>query len=438
MLFEYNGIQLPYPDVTDFSEEAVQDESDTDWMLMRLTIRVRCQINPDYLAMLAPDLLQFGATSTNAADLMKVLRYRLLLKRKPFTFSFNGKTYTPSAQVGNQGHCDAKNGPEPKSCRYFEVTTQTFIMEYAIVAHYWENPSAVSVDGAGDPSTTNRQGSNVISNKWTETVEMDELQMTRRIRQGKYFIRSDNVDAVTADELRSRMSVVSVPKKFLRESSNYTVSPDGLSIAYTVVDKEQFKMPPPPAYRAEGYYFERTVTMGARRIGEVRVLLEGGKNSDQTEMIRSAIQMANAYLNRRSSTLPPPDLKFTTTPGWNVLDDAGLKIDFWRNRVEFYMRVWAAVDIFTVGAIDAFYQVSTVVPSVDDVPNYTPAYMDRGSARLLLRAAAYYDPSFRNTELGQASLRDTDNAATTVEDAQLQLNNGALPGTMGKTQNGSR
>lgn len=426
-IFAYNGVTLAYPHFIDFNHIPVRDpQSDTDWHLERYDIKVQTIINLDYLSTIAPDLVGVVA---NAAEIMQAIRYRLQLHRCQLSVTFNGKEYIPIRQGGNDGYVDAKNGPKPQLCQLFEMTNTSFLLNYHIIAHYWQN-NTVPRDGT-TISNNNNEGNNVLYNRWTESVEMNSTQFTTRVREGQYAIRSDNVDGKTADELRSNMAVVSVPEGFLRKSSKYTVSEDGLAIQYRVVDQEQFRMPPPPAFEAKGYYFERTNNMFANRIGEARVVLKGDAVTPQRVLIEQAVIIATNILAMRSVTLkdPPP---YLFKKGWSVLDDAGLKFSLYENEVEFYMRVWAAVDVNRYYGITAFFDISTFVPGSSDEPDYTPTYFDRGTAGFLLQAAAYYDPNLRDTSLGGGVVRQPQlNEVTTTGGEKVQLTRGRQPGQAG-------
>jgi hypothetical protein len=53
-LVTYNGVVLPYPMHSQFSQEAVKDESGTDWMYLKFDIAVQCVVSSDYMRLLCP------------------------------------------------------------------------------------------------------------------------------------------------------------------------------------------------------------------------------------------------------------------------------------------------------------------------------------------------------------------------------------------------
>lgn len=427
-VFSYNGVTLAYPHIFDFRHVPVRDpDGDTDWYLERYDIKVQTLVNLDYLPTIAPDLV---GVSANAAEIMQAIKYRLELPRRQLSVTFNGAEYIPVRQAENRGYVDASNGPKPQLCQVFALTNTSFLVNYHIIAHYWQNNTTPR---SGDSIVNvNNVGNNVLYNRWTESVDIDAQQFTTRTREGRYAIRSDNVDGKTADELRSNMAVVSVPTGFLRKSSSYKISEDGLTIQYRVVDEEQWKMPPDPAFEADGYYFERAIRFFSNRIGECRVKLKGDSVTPQVELIRKAIYIVSNKLGARSLTLPkPPD---GIRSGWSYVDDAGLKIELYKNEVEFYMRCLAAVNTERYYGLAAFYKIDTDTPlsSTGDI-EYIPTYFDRGTAGFLLQAAAYYDPNLQNTLLAGGKYRDPNlNQVTpTGNDVKVQLSNGRQPGQAG-------
>ena len=101
------------------------------------------------------------------------------------------------------------------------------------------------------------------------------------IRSGKIVIRSDNVEGKIADQVRTQLAVIAIPAGYLRKSSKYTVSPDGLGLHYDIVDHEVFKKPPVPAYKSSGSYKEQTQKAGAVRYVTASVTLDASKFVDQ-------------------------------------------------------------------------------------------------------------------------------------------------------------
>lgn len=429
-LITYNGVSLPYSETTRFNQRAVRDESDTDWYLTEFDIETTTLVNANYLGLLAPDINVTGGTR-NTADIMNVIRTRLLTHRKKLSFTFNNVELIPQPIQGNAGTCDAANGPKPQRCQIIQLTDATFIISFHIIAHYWEssNSSSLSVRPTDTPVVVNLQGNNVLYNRWSETTEFDQEQYCNRIREGKFVIRSDNQDGLVAAQVLRQMAIVGVPQGFLRLQSSYTVDPNGLAIMYRVSDKEQYRMPPSPAFSAKGWYTETLSRRGAVRMIEARVILRGSKITPQAGtggLIKRAFGVAASKLNKRLAQLR----SIPQAPGNNfcaIIDSATLRQGLYENEVECIIRWMVTVSNEQVtgnsegvlrGAIQGFTNITDDIGSgVLDNPNYTPNYLDRGTASRLLQAASYYDPTVRNVVFGRG---------------QAELTGGMEPGQAGK------
>lgn len=418
-LLKYNSVALAYPLTTSFMQDSVyDDQGQTDRCYIKFDISTQALLNYNYLNLYAPDLV--GKTTSPAAA-MKVIRERLLQQRKAISFTFNGVELIPAAQTGNTGTVDARNGPQPQSCNVTEMTNTSFLFTYRVVAHYWENNSDPDANG----NVTNKKGADVVYNRWTETVDMDDCMMTKRSRRGKYVIRSDNASGIIADQARTQMAVVGVPDGFLRESSQYTVSADGLAIEYSVTDHEVFKKPPSPAFKATGYYKESTTSMGAMRLGECHVSLKGAKTTPQDKLLDAAIKVATKKIANRINQLN----KANFANGY-IVKGGDAKIDLYENTAECTFTVMIKAVPGRNSSVAAFKGMNTTTPLSDGV-SYTPPYLDRGTAKLLLQAAKYYDPSLAGVVLGAGPTTLVSNPVK-EEAGSVQLTAGLQVGQEGK------
>lgn len=428
-LVSYNGIVFPYANITQFDQSAVYDDmGETDFFLTRFEIRLNAVINSDYMSLLAPTLSPDRQPVTDiAADIMNVVRKPLMTPRKTLSVKFNGVELIPGSGLDNpatRGTVDASNGPQPQSCTIVPLTNKTFLVSYHIIAHYWENNLSLGITA---PFVSNRTGNDVLFNRWSETVEVDNANYTTRTRTGKYRIRSDNADGFQADQLRSRMAVVGVPAGFNRASSQYTISPDGLAISYNVVDKEVFKNPPQTAFTADGEYTETATRFDAKRFGDVWVDLRGSKTTDQAKLLETAILICTAKLDINGAPLVVQGGD-RRKPG--ILESAEAKVWMYDNRVRCHMRAWIDPRNRRINGV-LFLRNAAVSTPFSDPQGFaqTPNYLDRGTAGLLLQAAKYYDPSLRNTQLGTGTLQ-AEGVALTGDD-NSQLNAGLLVGEAG-------
>ena len=457
----YNGVTLPYVNITKFDQRALYDPSETDWYCVEFDISANCTINSSYI-----QVNTGGSNATNPADITGLLTTLLLKSRKTLSVKFNGVELIPQ-KAGVTGTVDAQNGPKPQFCNIISMTDTTFLLLYGIKASYWVNAKV----NANSPIISNQAGSPVLYNRWSETADIDTYNYTKRTREGKVLIRSDNKQGFVADQVRNQMAVVGVPENFLREDSNYVVDPSGLGLAYRVTDREVYKMPPKPAFTAEGEYTESAPKAGGPiRYGEVRVRLKGARTlpttkvDPQTYLVQTAISVAVGKLTANCDGLKP----------YNIID-ARVSVGLYDNWVEVYMKamyelsekeiaVTPAVSVanaiiagvlgapLTI-AFPAFTGIGTKIkgpgagpngvgpgmtytPGTDGEEVYTPPYLNRGSAGLLLQTAAYYDPSLADNELVAGAPITSNNPLTATRDGRVQLNHGLQPGRAGLTPEG--
>ncbi len=438
----YGGVQLPYANTTQFTQKAVYEESNTDRVLTQFDVTVQCLISSAYAAMINTTLVK---STQNPADFMAWVRQRLLAQRKTLSVVVNGVELIPQPQTGNTGTVDAKNGPQPQFCNIVQLTDTLFIVNYRVLAHYWENNNG---DTPKVPVTdTNNPGGNILYNRWSETVSIDINNYTTRTRKGKFAIRSDNVSGFVADQLRAQMAVVGVPVGFLRTKNEYKVDPDGLIMEYEQVDAEQYKMPPNPAFEASGK-ITLTTDKGAKWTANTHVELKGDAQTNQITLVEAAVFIATVKVENLCNVPVPPADYF--------IMKAEVSLDLWKNEVTADFSWLISKGPYRIKTtkppgrgrvppkqnfLDAFIGLDDSTPITDDGGNTKPLYLVYGTSNLLLRAAAYYDPSVTDAQLvSPPAGGNLVNQALTPDQpgnspAQLSVNNNPLPqpGQVGKT-----
>lgn len=374
-VFIYNDITIPYALISNFSQEAVYDESDTNKLYTKFDITVQGVLNADYASTIGGG----AAAAMTGAQLMNQIRARLLTPRKTLQITFGGTNIIPTAQANTT--VDSKNGPHPQAVSITQLQTNTFLVQFRIVTHWTETASGP--DGAGATG-----GGTVISNRWTETQSIDFANFSTRTRTGKIIIRSDNPNGSVPDNVRESMAVVGVPIGFLRESSSYTVSTDGLQLDYSVTDKEVFYMPPAPAFRARGKYIETTARNGAMRYGTVSLTLWGDKATKQSALLQTAIQVAASHILQRG---PEGGGQNKITK----IESSCLEVDMYENVVRVEMRVLMAANGKQQFNKNAGFIANRATQAPRGSTNSTPVpnYQARGTTNMLIQAAAYYDPA---------------------------------------------
>ncbi len=374
--FTYGDITLPYPTHTQFSQEAVYDASGTDKVYTQFTITVQGILNTAYA-----DVIGTGGAS--GAAIMAAIRAKLLTPRQKLSVQVNGVELIPTSSADGR---DAKLGPQPQNCQVLQLYDTSFLITFRIIAHYVDS----SAQGNGGRPT-------VISNRWTEKVSIDQCQFSTRNRSGKFVIRTDTPNGLIPDQLRTAMAVVGVPGGFIRTQADYTISPDGTTLSYELVDREQYKMPPPPAYEASGTYTEIVSGNGVVRHGEVELHLKASKTVDQSQLVRTAMAVATQKLIGATNNAAG-----NKNVGIGKIEQATVSVNMYANEVKVRMRgrhnprTTADGHGRVIKVAGVKFDGMTFTPLSDGV-NYQPLPLDRGTASLLLQAAAFFDPAVAHT-----------------------------------------
>lgn len=437
----YNGVQLPYANTSNFMQKAVYEDSKTDRILTEFDIQVTCLVSSDYAGLINPRL---GNATSNPADFMAWMRQILLAQRQRLIFLVNGVNLIPNVQVGNPGIVDAANGPQPQHFNITQVTETLFLVDYRIIAKYWENnngalPSVPVTD-------TNNPGGQILYNRWQESVTVDTNLFSVRTRRGKFMIRSDNTGGFLADQLRAQFAIVGVPAGFTRTRNEYTIDPSGLILSYTQEDTEQYKLPPSPAYTAEGRARMLT-SYGAVWHVETHVKLTGATFTSQMLLLQMAIYISVYKMTIISNNLRHAqgggNQPIVIAPAPYQIERVSAEIDLYKNEVSVDFRFFIAKSAARVNLLvppsvidnvpaalveqeqneaeqgvplnnprlpnwlDMFAGISNYTPISDatnglgQALNPSPVYYAYGNAGLLLEAASYYDPSINEAQLSQ-------------------------------------
>lgn len=417
----YNNVALPFCHSEDFRLEAVRDDlSQTDRIVTKYDIRVQTTIFADALDMIAPLYMSQGITQP--AAILAIVQESLMQDRKQLSFKFNDYEFVPQP-AGVSGYVDALNGPKPQSCQIMRMDEGVWLLTYHIIAHYVVKYSFDVVSGR--VTATNLPGNVVLFNRWTERADLDNCQYTTRTRSGKFMIRSDNNNGLMPDEVRGQLAVVSVPTGFVRDRSNYTVSPDGLGMTYEVVDREVYRMPPYPAFEADGEYEEDTARGDGKKTARCRVRLRAPKGTNHWDLMRRAVAVC---VGKISTTAGVGNFLRLGEPlgGTGVLTFARVKSWLYDNQVEVSIGVLLADINLRIQGVCLTTNNLNVVPNSDGTNPPIP-YKDRGSANLLLLAASYYDPLL-NEQLRARSTTGNQNLDTPPGDSRVQMA-GREPGT---------
>jgi hypothetical protein len=261
----YNGVTISYVSTQQVTFDPVYDTlAQRDYLYTEVTIVANFVITPGA----APALP--GETTD---DIIGRISHLLNMPRRPLLYRSGLKTL-----IQIVAGPDANNGPLT-SCQINRVVgTNSLMCSFKVRAFI------VDCGGSAGPP--------YVSNRFSESVEINDLAMTIRNISGVLVARSDMTP--NADTLRA-IVVPPLEPQFRRIKSDYVLSPDGLRLSYTFRDEEQYVMPPYPAARAAGQFSVMT-TNSAVYFGEFQLTLWSGKNVDKALLMRRAIEIGLAKM----------------------------------------------------------------------------------------------------------------------------------------------
>lgn len=282
----YNGIQFGYVLTTNFSQETVYDASGTDYLYTKVIIQIRAIINA------AINPAEEGETP---ADTMVRMRACLMQPRAALTYNVTDETGAHTLISAGFGNPDANNGPKPQYFRIYQFTgNTTFVADYAIEVAIFECNC-----GVGNPNQ-------YTSNRWKESHDIDENgYVTRTIAGQMIFNSQQSIDTKVGtnanspvDQYRTLLAPPSLNllSGFRRIKQEYLVREDGLALQYTIVDRQEYTMPPGLATKFEAEHIISTMKAGGIFKQQITVRCWGGATTAKADILTACFVIAFSRL----------------------------------------------------------------------------------------------------------------------------------------------
>lgn len=215
---QYNGIQLSCSHIESFDSETIYSEDGVDRLYNKVTITVRGIVNG-----------QANITGQNNGDFLAYLRKTFSEPRRPLQVLANG-AFTINFPGTSQALSDAKQGPFPKSVKVYKIDGATILVDLTI--EYYETIC---------PQT----GQYLLSNRFAQSVDIDADGYTTLTTTGTIVYNIEKDANRTADFYRNKAPVVYVTAdNFRRINQRYSLSSDGTTLTYEIVDQESYQAPP--------------------------------------------------------------------------------------------------------------------------------------------------------------------------------------------------
>jgi hypothetical protein len=275
----YNGIPIEYCRIN-YGLDPQYDESGMDYLYDKVTVEVQD-------AIINPALPNLGLPGETTAQTMRRIEAWLNTPQKQLIVKDDGGQLVFSPAQGET--VDLKNGPFPRGIHITEMSgTETYKLNGTWETYIRECPSS-QAGGSGNASSL----PNVLSNRWSMAVTIDQNMLSRREVNGKLVLRANA--SVNPDDYRNT-ALVPLLQGFIRQNQRYVVSEDGLSLLYSFVDQEVFNMPPIGLTKAKVQY-RLSTAQGATFRQDVDVKVWANKKTPKAFMLTKAMILAVSRLN---------------------------------------------------------------------------------------------------------------------------------------------
>lgn len=294
----YNGVTIRNCRTLQFEQTEQFDESDTDLIFYRFTVRVEGYIHGRAPVSVIGTEPITGATG-DAAQTQRGIRYLLMEPRGPFEMR-TGMAIEGGSLTG--GTILLKASPVPSNANSesfsgFDLNNGPRCLTHSIdhvVANELFRVSAtfeVCVLECNAEGTSPNNTSGVLSNRWSCQDEIDQNFYTTRTYTGVLRTFSGRINP---HQFRHYV-VPPLEPGLRRERMDFEATADGLSLRYTVVDKEVAFAAPAPATDWNYRYTEMTGD-GMNQYGEVQITLEGDRNCNKKDLIALAAAFIESKL----------------------------------------------------------------------------------------------------------------------------------------------
>lgn len=300
----YNGVTIFNCETREFSEESILDDSGTDQIYHRYRLTVIGYVHGGLAGKSAGEIylgIFPNPANQDAAAHHKDIKAALMAPRGHLIYrlgdngSNNGtilleaRAFSTTEQnilALDHKNRDVSNGPHPKNFNILQICGNnilkvSFTVECCLI-HC----------GADDSSLQIRPP--VLNNRWSCTDSIDGNYFTTRTWRGLLKLATAQVNP---HNFRGYV-VPKVAPGFRRQSMDFTASPDGLTLAYTVIDQEVNNAPPPPATDWRITHTESvTANNAATAMGSVTVEMWGDRTANKRELLAVAFAAADQYLD---------------------------------------------------------------------------------------------------------------------------------------------
>lgn len=294
------------------TQEAVFDESGTDMLYYRITVRVTGLVHGN-LSWTKYQKRQSQQSTSSAAYETRGLRASLdnrqtFRMRMGVTDDENpsagaelvyAEPYPDTAvpPAGGMLHWDVNDGPR---CEVFGVEHVSGNNVFKVSATF--TVCVVECDpatyGSEAPGTARNNKAGILSNRWSSSDDIDVNYLTTRTYSGRLRVASSKFNS----HLMRAIVVPPLLKGLRRDRMSFTVSVDGKTMDWTVTDREVVTAAPFPA-RTWDISHNVDTDMAMLSSGSCTVRLTGDRTSNPRQMISIAFYVIREKLYSAGATI---------------------------------------------------------------------------------------------------------------------------------------
>lgn len=303
----YNGIVIRNVLTKRFSQQLVMDESDTDAMYSKFTIRVTGLVTAGQ-RVLAPTVKTpgFETQPFNVLASNEVFIRRALMEARGFfDMKVGNVSLLKCDPTGANGLRDSTNGPKPRHVDVVAIHgTDMMRVEFEIEVCILECISPNAANGG------------VLNNRWSLHDEYSEDFYRTRTLEGRLRVQDRRFNP----NLLRRLIIPTLQPGFKRIRIDILADRTGLEIAYTVVDKETYASPPGGCSRWECVETTSSGDYGTTWHKDFNIVLYGSPNQPREMLLRTAAIVATERLEIRKFFKKPPNNPKTTLVSFSLID----------------------------------------------------------------------------------------------------------------------
>jgi hypothetical protein len=297
---EYGDLKISNCLTKEFRQEPVFDDSGTDLMFWKFTVRVVGYThnnggwNDTFLflrpvpSVTSPDNPDAGAAKAHVMQRVRLAPRKTFVMRTGVTSANpDGKVLLSAsphpARSSDLSNLDVNNGPRATVMDITQITGDNI---FRVEAEFEVCKVECDDEGRAAGNTTG-----VLSNRWSSVDDIDENWYTVRTHQGRLRMASANY---SPHDFRN-LVVPGIPKGMKRARMTFVASPDGLALDYTITDREVAFSAPAPA---TSWSVRHTETTGDMILGSASIEIEltGDRWVDKKQLIVLGLQIIDAKL----------------------------------------------------------------------------------------------------------------------------------------------